>query len=72
MLTDSIWRPLRESRHINMCIEKGKVVLNKRMVYGIRKVELTLSVKGDKSLMARIETMVAIKYDASNKELMIR
>ena len=55
-----------------MCIEKGKVVLNKRMVYGIRKVELTLSVKGDKSLMARIETMVAIKYDASNKELMIR
>ena len=42
------------------------------MVYRIRKVELTLNVKVNKNLMARIEKMVAIKDDASNKELMIR
>ena len=42
------------------------------MVYRIRKVELTLNVKVNKSLMARIEKMVAIEDDASNKELMIR
>lgn len=33
---------------------------------------MTLSVKGDKSLMTRIEKMVAMKDDASNKKLTIR
>ena len=68
----TIKRSLRESTSTCACIKRDKVVLNKRMVYRIRKVELTLNVKVNKSLMARIEKMVAIEDDASNKELMIR
>ena len=51
-----------------MCIQKGKTVINKRMVDKTLKVEFT---ENEKSLLERIEKKIAIKNDTTNKRLQI-